>query len=159
VRRVNVFTADLEHDDDDPPGYEADYLTIGPLIGADRIGATIYRLGPGQSNCPYHYEYPDEEWLLVLEGTLTVRTPEGEEEVGAGEAVCFPEGPDGAHKLTNRGDAPVRLMMFSTKNNPGVAVYPDSDKIGIWPVRGGGPDKLMVRRDSNVDYWEGELAE
>jgi uncharacterized cupin superfamily protein len=152
VRRVNVFTAELQHD-----GYEAGYLTIGPLIGAERLGATIYSLGPGQSNCPYHYEYPDEEWLLVLEGTVTVRTPEGEEEVTAGEAVCFPEGPEGAHKLTNRSDAPVRLLMFSTRNNPGVAVYPDSDKIGVWPVRGGGPDKIMVRRASNVDYWEGEL--
>ena len=159
MRRVNVFTADLQHDEADPPGYEADHLSIGPLIGADRMGATIYRLGPGQSNCPYHYEYPDEEWLLVLEGTVTVRTPAGEEEVTAGEAVCFPEGPDGAHKLTNRGDAPVRLMMLSTKLNPGVAVYPDSGKIGVWPVRGGGPDKIMVRRDDDVDYWEGELAE
>ena len=157
MRRVNVFTAELRHDDGDPPGYEADFLTIGPLIGADKIGATIYSLGPGQSNCPYHYEYPDEEWLLVLEGTLTVRTPEGEEQVAAGEAVCFPEGPDGAHKLTNRSDGPVRLLMISTKSNPGVAVYPDSDKIGVWPVQGGGPDKIMVKRSSDVDYWEGEL--
>ena len=93
----------------------------------------------------------------MLEGMLTVRTPEGEEEVAAGEAVCFPEGPDGAHKLTNRSDAPVRLLMSSTKNNPAVAVYPDSDKIGVWPVLGGGPDKVMVKRSSDVDYWEGEL--
>jgi uncharacterized cupin superfamily protein len=157
VQRVNVFTAELQRDDDDPPGYEAGYLTVGPLIGAHKLGATIYSLGPGQSNCPYHYEYPDEEWLLVLEGTLTVRTPAGEEEVGAGEAVCFREGPDGAHKLTNRSERPVRLIMFSTKINPGVAVYPDSDKIGVWPVPGGGPDKIMVRRSSDVDYWEGEL--
>ena len=118
MRRVNVFTAELQHDDTDPPGYEADSLTIGPLIGADKIGATIYSLGPGQSNCPYHYEYPDEEWLLVLDGTLTVRTPEGEEEVEAGEAVCFPEGPDGAHKLTNRSDRPVRLARARRRAGP-----------------------------------------
>jgi uncharacterized cupin superfamily protein len=156
VRRVNLFSVDLQRDDDDPVGYEAGYARLGPLLGAARIGATIYQLGPGQSNCPYHYEYGDEEWLLVLEGRLTVRTPDGEEEVGPGEVVCFPEGPQGAHKLTNRGVEPVRLVMLSTKNNPAVAVYPDSDKIGVWPEQGGGPDKVMVRRESNVDYWDGE---
>ncbi len=69
---------------------------------------------------------------------------------------CFPDGPAGAHKLTNRGDEPVRLVMLSTKSNPAVAVYPDSGKIGVWPEPGGGPDQLMVRRESNVGYWEGE---
>ena len=44
--------------------------------------------------------------------------------------------------------------MLSTKSEPAVAVYPDSDKIGVWP--GGDADKIMVRRASNVDYWDGE---
>ncbi len=51
----------------------------------------------------------------------------------------------------------MRLMMLSTKGNPVMAVYPDSDKIGVWPELGGGADKIMVRRESNVDYWDGEL--
>lgn len=156
MRRVNLFTHELQHDDDDPPGYLAGYARVGPLIGAEKIGATIYELPSGQSNCPYHYEYGDEEWLLVLSGRLTVRTPDGEEEVEPGEAVCFPDGPDGAHKLTNRGEDAVRLVMLSTKNNPAVAVYPDSGKMGVWPVQGGGEDQLMVRRESKVDYWDGE---
>ena len=50
-----------------------------------------------------------------------------------GDVVCFPVGPDGAHKLTNRGDGTVRLVIFSTKHDPSVAVYPDSDKLGVWP--------------------------
>ena len=41
-------------------------------------------------------------------------------------------------------------MIFSTRNEPAVAVYPDSDKIGVWP-----PGKLF-RADDAVDYWEGE---
>jgi uncharacterized cupin superfamily protein len=155
VRRVNVFTAELQRDDDDPPGYEADFLTIGPLIGAARLGATIYLLGPGQSNCPYHYEYGNEEWLVVLEGTLTVRHPGGEEELDPGDVVCFPDGPEGAHRLTNRTDATVRVLMLSTMIEPSAAVYPDSDKIGIWP--GNKEDTIMVRRESNVDYWDGEI--
>jgi uncharacterized cupin superfamily protein len=157
VRRANLFSHELAYDEGDPPGYVAGYARLGPLLGATRLGATIYELPPGQSNCPYHYEYGDEEWLLVLDGVLTVRTHDGDEELRPGEIACFQEGPAGAHKLTNRGESTVRLVMLSTRNNPAVAVYPDSDKIGVWPVLGGGPDELMVRRESKVDYWEGEL--
>jgi hypothetical protein len=45
--------------------------------------------------------------------------------------------------------------MFSSAREPAVAVYPDSDKIGVWPGRR--EDSVMLRRaDGNVDYWEGE---
>jgi hypothetical protein len=45
-------------------------------------------------------------------------------------------------------------MILSTYDRPAVAVYPDSDKLGVWPDGEG--DKLIVRRDSAVDYWDGE---
>jgi uncharacterized cupin superfamily protein len=156
-RPVNVYSVELEHDDDDPPGYEAGFVRLGPLLGAVSLGATVYELEPGNSNCPYHYEYGNEEWLLVLSGTLTVRHADGETELAAGDLASFLEGPRGAHMLTNEGDETVRLLMISTKIDPSMAAYPDSDKIGAWPAPGDQPDKLMVRRDSNVSYWEGEL--
>jgi uncharacterized cupin superfamily protein len=155
VERVNLFSAEVQHDDDDPEGYDAGYLRVGPLLGASMLGGTIYELGPGQSNCPYHYEYGNEEWLIVLEGRLTVRHPHGEDELEPGDVVCFAIGPAGAHKLTNRGEGRVRLLMLSTKIDPAVAVYPDSDKIGVWS--GGKEDNILVRRESGVDYWDREL--
>jgi uncharacterized cupin superfamily protein len=155
--RLNLFTAELQHDADDPAGYRAGYLRFGDSIGASMLGGTIYELEPGQSNCPYHYEYGNEEWLIVLDGRLTLRTPEGEETLEAGTVACFPEGPEGAHKLQNRGDATVRVLMLSTKRDPSVAVYPDSDKIGVWS--GNDRDKLMARRESDVDYWTDELPD
>jgi hypothetical protein len=48
----------------------------------------------------------------------------------------------------------VRIVMFSTKQSPAVAVYPDSAKLGIWIA--GSEDSLIVGRESAVDYWEGE---
>ena len=54
----------------------------------------------------------------------------------------------------NRSDATVRVLMFSTVFEPSVAVYPDSDKLGVWPGDDG--DRIMVRRASGVDYWDGE---
>jgi uncharacterized cupin superfamily protein len=154
MERVNIFTADLQVDDDDPDGYNAGYLRFGPTIGATMLGGTIYGLPPEQSICPYHYEYGNEEWLILLTGRPSLRHPEGEDVLEPGDTVCFPVGPAGAHKLTNDGDEPVRVLFLSTKHDPSVAVYPDSDKIGIWP--GDERDNVLVRRESGGDYWDRE---
>ncbi len=153
MKRVNIHSAELRRDEDDPQGYRCDYLRLAPAIGGNTMAGTLYELSPGNSNCPYHYE-SDEEWLLVLEGTLTVRHPDGEDELAPGDLVCFPAGPEGAHKLTNRGSEVVRMLIVSTANLPAVAVYPDSDKIGVFTE--GRRDNIMVRRSSGVGYWDGE---
>jgi uncharacterized cupin superfamily protein len=82
----------------------------------------------------FHYHLQREELLVVLEGTLAVRTPQGWSDVAAGEVVAFPRGERGAHGYENRGDAPVRLLMFSEQNAPNVSVYPDTNEVGIYDV-------------------------
>ncbi|MGO9899844.1 MAG: cupin domain-containing protein [Solirubrobacteraceae bacterium] len=154
MRRAALFDA-LEYDPSDPKGYRSAASHLTRLLGGRELAVKGFEVPPGESLCPYHYEYV-EEWLIVLEGSVVVRTPDcEEEEAGAGSAVCFPAGPDGAHKLTNRGTAPARLVMFSSAHEPSVAVYPDSDKIGVWPGRK--EDVVMLRRtDGHVDYYDGE---
>ena len=154
MRRFNLTAAEPEYDDTDPEGYRAGLDRFGPKIGATQLGASVYELPSGQSICPYHYEYPEEEWLLVLSGRVDVRTPEGEEELGPMEVVCFPFGPDGAHKVTNRSEETARVVMLSTKAQVAIAVYPDSGKVLAHP--GNPDDRLMVRRESAVDYYDGE---
>jgi uncharacterized cupin superfamily protein len=139
----------------DPEGFRGRFARIGQLLGGSRMGATLYELGPGERICPYHYEYNNEEWLLAVEGAPTLRTPAGERELKAGDVVVFPEGPDGAHDVSNRTEERVRVVMLSTKNRPDVSVYPDSDKIGVWP--GDERDEIIVPRSAGVDYWHGEL--
>jgi uncharacterized cupin superfamily protein len=86
---------------------------------------------------------------------VIVRGPAGEQPAGRGDLVCFPPGPDGAHKITNRGEQTARMIMFSSSREPAVAVYPDSDKIGVWPGRDADP--VMLRRaDGHVEYYDGE---
>jgi uncharacterized cupin superfamily protein len=155
MKRFDLNTAETTPHPDDPDGYRSAANRLGPSIGASKLGGTVYDLPPGQSICPYHYEW-DEEWLIVLRGTALVRTPQGEEQVAAGEVVCFPPGPDGAHKVTNAGgeDAgTVRVLMLSTMSDPAVAFYPDSDKVGVFV----GDFRLLVPRGSGVDYFEGEV--
>jgi uncharacterized cupin superfamily protein len=155
LRRTNLSALQVEYDGSDPEGYRAGMARFGPSIGASRLGASLYELPPGQSICPYHYEYPDEEWLVVLAGRPTLRHPDGEDELAADDVVCFPAGADGAHKLTNRTDETIRVLMLSTRTEPAVVVYPDSDKIGVWP--GDRSDHVLVRRSSHVDYYDGEV--
>jgi uncharacterized cupin superfamily protein len=154
-RRVNLFSVPAEEWSARPDGYRLASARLGPHLGASRLGATVYDLPPGQSSFPYHYEYGCEEWLLVVQGRPTLRHPGGEDELGPGDLVGFPEGPEGAHKVTNATDETVRIMILSTKGAPGVAVYPDSDKVGVFTEDGA--DDVMVRRESDVDYWDREL--
>ncbi|HEY2603868.1 MAG TPA: cupin domain-containing protein [Thermoleophilaceae bacterium] len=155
MKSYNLNRPEMVHDEDDPEGFQTGYDRFGPKIGASQIGGTVYEIPPGEALCPYHYEYPEEEWLIVLGGTATLRHPGGEDQCEPGDVVCFPTGPEGAHQIKNTGSAgSVRVLMLSTKQTVGIAVYPDSDKIGIYP--GNPDDKLMVRRESGVDYWDRE---
>jgi len=148
MKRFNLNSAKTELDGGEPDGYLTGGNRFGKGIGASMIGGTIYDLPEGQAVCPYHYEYGDEEWLIVLTGNPTVRTPEETTTLEPGDVVCFPPGPEGAHKVTG----PARVLMISTLNEPSVAIYPDSDKLGVFV----GDYRLIVQRDSGVDYWQGE---
>ena len=155
LRRVNLFRAGVEDMPERRDGYRLAYARLGPQIGAAKIGATVYELPPGQSTFPYHYEHGCEEWLLVVAGRPTLRHPGGEDELEPGDLVCFSEGPEGAHKVTNSTNEAARVVILSTKASPAVAVYPDSDKIGVFTEDEA--DDVMIRRESSVDYWDREL--
>jgi uncharacterized cupin superfamily protein len=154
VRKVNIAAPEFSYDKEDPDGYHAGMFRFGKQLGAATTGTSVYELPPGQQLCPYHYEYGDEEWLIVLDGRPTLRTPEGTEELAPWDVVFFPPGPEGAHAVRNDTEETVRMLMYSTVNHPAATVYPDSDKIGIWT--GNEDDNVMVRRSSKVEYYDGE---
>jgi uncharacterized cupin superfamily protein len=151
---LNLHGIAAEGDSTDPPGYRCRSAPFGAAIGAERLGGTVYELDPGESVCPYHFEGVEEEWLIVLAGTPTLRAPEGEHELATGDVVAFLPGPGGAHKVTNRSETLVRIAMLSTQPKGGlsVCVYPDSEKVGVWPWPG-----RRLRVTESVDYWDGEI--
>ena len=125
-------------------------IDVGAAVGSTGFAMFVYDVPPGGASAPYHYEY-DEEWLLVVEGEITVRAPDGEHALERGDLVRFPAGPDGAHNVMNRSDAPARALLFSkTGSGVGVSVYPDSDTVGVWSEDEG----LLFKRDSAVPLSE-----
>jgi uncharacterized cupin superfamily protein len=144
VARPNVFDPEFDHSSE-RVGYRWRGARVGKAVGGEQIGASVYELPDGERTYPYHFHNAMEEWLIVLEGTPTLREPDGERVLRRGDVVCFPTGPDGAHQVTG----PATVMILSANRAPEVNVYPDSGKVGVRP---GGNFRL----DDAVDYWEGE---
>ena len=154
MRRVSISDPTFTYDPEDAEGFRAGMFRFGPGLGAERTGTTLYELPPGESVCPYHYEYGEEEWLLVLAGRPTVRDPEGTVQLEPFDVVFFPTGPAGAHQIRNDTGETARVLMWGMVVVPTATAYPDSDKVAVWT--GDKAEDLIVRRSSGVEYYDGE---
>jgi len=154
MQRISLANPAFEYDANDPEGMRAGMHRFGKQVGATQTGMSFYELPPGRALCPYHYEYGEEEWLLVIDGTPTVRDPDGSHEMAPHAVVFFPRGPAGAHQIRNDGDEPAHVLMWSAVIHPAATVYPDSDKIAVWT--GNADDNLIAPRSAGVDYFHGE---
>ena len=132
---------------------------FGEELGATLWGGTVYEVAPGEKRCPYHWHFGEEEWLLVVAGTPTLRTPSDERVLRPWDVAVFVRGAAGAHEVRNDTGEPVRVVMLSTVSDPEVCVYPDSGKVGVfagWSRKDGQKVQLINRPDANLDYWDGE---
>ena len=135
-------------------GWRSSDAWVGARLGAELIGGSLYELAPGDRLWPYHTHHANEEWLIVVTGTPTLRTSDGEQELREGDVACFRRGPDGAHQVSNRTGSPVRVLMLSTLLAPEIVEYLDTGKIGTRDARG---NRLTLSRPGPpAEYWEGE---
>jgi uncharacterized cupin superfamily protein len=124
-------------------------------VAGERLGASLYALLPGQATFPYHYELGNDELLVVVTGTPTLRTPQGERELKPGDCIHFPSGEAGAHQVANRAQDEARVLLVSNLSMPRGAVQVDSQKMMIrWGV--GDDERAWFPLAAATDYWEGE---
>lgn len=122
----------------------------------------MFEVPPGGSTFPLHVHYANEELLVVLSGRPTLRTIDGERTLEAGEVVACPTGRGGAHRIDNRTDTPVRVLIVSTMISPEVVEHIDSEKVYARSYAPGAdppPDavEVMVKREDTREFFEGEL--
>jgi uncharacterized cupin superfamily protein len=148
----NLLDGDLPAAKHARAGHRLSNRSIGTELGASLASLGSYELPPGEAGPAYHYELTREEWLFVVAGEVTLRTPHGERVLRAGDVACFLPGAEGAHAMRNAGDVPARFAMVSTKEESRSIVYPDSDRIAVV-----GPGfKRMMKIGPDLEYWEGE---
>jgi uncharacterized cupin superfamily protein len=145
VRRANIFKPELDHSSE-REGYRSRSARIGRAIGSKQMGATLYELADGERTHPFHFHHAIEEWLVVVSGTPVLRDAGGERSLRAGDAVCFPTGPEGAHQVRGPG----MVLIVSASAPLEVSEYPDSGKVGV-----SHPRKVFRVADA-VEYWDGE---
>jgi len=155
---ANLFDPDWESTQEQD-GFRTQRASLGRQAGAKRLGASLFEVEPGNAVFPLHYHLGNEELLIVVAGTPTLRTAEGERELAEGEIVSFPTGEEGAHQVVNRTDGPVRVLMVSEMISPDIVVRPESGKISAFGrppgAHGEGMHGIYYERDS-VPFWEGE---
>ena len=69
----------------DRDGWRVKGALVGHRIGGQLIGATMSEVEPGDKLWPYHTHYLNEEWVIVLRGEPTLRTPAGEQVLKEGD--------------------------------------------------------------------------
>jgi uncharacterized cupin superfamily protein len=150
---VNLLDCAVAEDTRVRDGHRFLRTMIGQLVGAKLTGLSLYELPPGQAAWAYHYELNREEWLIVVEGEVAVRTPAGDRVLRTGDAACFPPGAEGAHQVRNDSGAVARFAMPSSWSAEGyVAIRPDSNTALIV-----GPGfRRIVPLDEDLDYWDRE---
>ena len=148
----NIRTDDLYEED----GYRR--ARLAEQAGSEHLGLTVYELPPG-TGMNFHYHLQREELLVVLEGTVALRTADGWEDVPEGEVRAFPRGERGVHGYENRTGETARLLTFSEQNGPNVSVYPDAEQVGIYDVAKPGERRfgaLFKLQDAVDGYGGGE---
>jgi uncharacterized cupin superfamily protein len=120
---ANVWSDDWGEQSEDWSGGGALSKLLVPG-GGPFLGASLYELAPGNF-VVFHVHHGSEELLIVLRGTPTLRTNDGERKLEEGDVVHFPPGPAGAHGLRNDTDDDVRYVMAGTRVSPEVVEYPD----------------------------------
>jgi uncharacterized cupin superfamily protein len=155
---ANVFRPEFDADQQ-REGFSYRRAQVGRQAGAERLGASLYEIPPGQATFPYHQHSANEEMLVVLAGRPALRTADGWRDLEEGDVVAFPIGERGAHQIANRSSETVRVLFISEMNSPEVVMYPDTGKVAAAtraPGGRGAGDRWVFRADDAVDYWEGE---
>jgi uncharacterized cupin superfamily protein len=129
--KMNLYSDEWDVERESARGGFVRMRHVGHGLGTELVGGTLMLVGPGYRG-PYHLHYGNEELAVVLEGTLTVRGPDGTRDLERGDVAFFARGPDGLHALENHSGDPARFLLLSSKVHPDVTERPEEGLVGTF---------------------------
>jgi len=102
-------------------------IALSDAGGLTQFGAFLEILHPGGQSSLRHWHEAEDEFLYVLDGTVTLLENDGPRQIGPGTCVCWPAGVPNAHCLRNDGTEPATLFIIGTRFAEDACHYPDID--------------------------------
>ena len=88
----NIYEPEFDVEQDNAP-YIWQRALLGRAAGSERLGASLFALPPGGTTFPLHAHLHNEELLIVIAGTPTLRTLERRADAGARRGRRLPRRP------------------------------------------------------------------
>ncbi len=135
---------------------------VGDAIGMKDLGCMYMQVAPGKKAFPFHNHHGNEEFFVILEGSGAYRFGDQQYAIGAGSVCAAPKGGrETAHQILNTGDVTLKYLSISTKYDPDVVEYPDSDKFAAMAIGPGNRFqtanlKFIGRTKDSLSYFDGE---
>lgn len=100
---------------------------LGDLAGLTQFGANIVYLEPGAVASLRHWHLNEDEFALVLTGTLTLAEDTGETVMQPGDCAGWKAGVANGHRFENRSGQPASFLVIGTRAPEEVATYTQVD--------------------------------
>ena len=100
---------------------------VGRAGGLTQFGVNITVLPPGARSSLRHWHLNEDEFVMVLDGTLTLVTDGAEHAMGPGDCAAFPAGLAEGHTMVNRADVEGRFLVVGSRAAHEVCTYTDVD--------------------------------
>ena len=117
---------------------------LGDAAGLSDFGVNLMRLPPGNWSSQRHWHSHEDEFVIILEGQLTLVEDGGETLLRTGDCAAFPKNSGNGHHLINKSNAVAVYLEVGSRHQDDVTVCSDVDmmstnKIGRFTRKDGTP--------------------
>lgn len=120
-------------------------IALGDAGGLTQYGVRITTLEPGAQSSLRHWHLNEDEFVMMLTGTLILIDDDGEHELAPGDCAAFPAGDPNGHHLVNRTDSPGSFLVVGSRAAQETGTYTDVDmKVEI-----SAGNAIFTRRDGS----------
>ncbi len=134
MKKIDLTAVPVEDGSNYPPPFDKPCLgqtcqRLGRSRGLTRFGVNLSVIPPGGWSSQRHWHSHEDEFVMVIEGEVTLVTDRGEELLRPGDCAAFKAGDPDGHHLVNRGGRDAKVLEVGNAEAHDVCVYPDIDMI------------------------------